>query len=194
MAFGAYFAYASLLNAQRDALQSRFAISAQRVQSAAELASSFGITLSGQATLAPLLLREASLDPAVRAFDVSDSAGAVLFSSVNGRGGTAAAPADTHTVSRPIRNDLGVVIGATTIYYDAALERMGAQRLADAMRAAALPAVVLACVAALLAGFALLHRLQGAARAAGDPATWPLAARQARADLQVALLRAEGQP
>ena len=184
IAFGAYFAYSALVNAHRDALESRYVISAQRVAGTAELAAALGIALPSQATLAPLVAREAELDPTIAALDITDENGTVLFSNIADRLGSKPSNSDRIAVSRPIRNDLGRQIGSATVHYDAQVMLDAQQAMAADMRKIAIPAALAACLATLLIGVLLVRRLQRAAQRAADPAHWPAAAHHALDDVQ----------
>ena len=59
MAIGAYFAYDTLLKAERQAVESRFALATQRVAVSAERGASYGVALAAQTTLSEVLAREA---------------------------------------------------------------------------------------------------------------------------------------
>ncbi|MFK8252751.1 hypothetical protein [Ancylobacter terrae] len=177
VAFGGYFAYGTLVGAYRDVLQSRFAISTERIAAAAERAGALGIALRSQTTLPALLAQEAGLDPLVRRIEVHDEARQRLFSSDAG-GGAAGGIA----LARPIRTDTGRVAGEVVLVYDPVGVEVGAAALWDRVRFYTLLAVVFAVVATLAAGLALALTLRRAVARASDAATWPEPARRALVD------------
>lgn len=184
--FGAYFSYVTLLGADRATLEERFAVTALRVSSTAELASSLGISLNDQSTLADLVQREAVLDRAVRSIDVSDERGRVIFSSDPAREGTTLPDRSPATVRRFIENDIGTRIGRVSVTYDPAVLQRDAERLATDIRTYAVPAVILAALITLLAGALVLRGVQRALRHGGNAAAWPSAAQDALARVDTA--------
>ncbi len=194
VAFGAYFSYATLLNANRAAVEARFAITAQRIAGTAELASSLGISLPAQQTLSDLLRREARIDPAVQSIDVADEHGLVLFSSDPARVGTVEAGRPPATVVRPIENDIGARIGRTVVHYNAAVLVAGAEALASDLRVIAVPTLGAAAFATIAVGLLLAAGLNRAVHRAADPAFWPPAARAALASADAAYAAAAAAP
>lgn len=178
VAFGAYFSYVTLLNAHRSAIEARFAITADRLAGTAERASSLGIALPAQATLAGLLRREAEIEPAIAAIDVVDERGVVLFSSDPARAGRAD-PLTRNGVARRITNDLGAVIGRVELRYDPATLAAGSAALAEDLSVIAIPTLAVACLATVLVGLLLAMGLRRSALRAAEPASWPPAARSA---------------
>lgn len=184
VAFGAYFSYVTLQNAHRKAIEARFSVTASRVAVSAETAASLGITLPAQQPLADLTRREARLDPAILAIDVTDERGRVLFSSDPARIGRTDATRGPGLVSRGVENDLAAVIGRIVVRYDPATLAEGEAALAVDLRAIAMPALVGAGLATIAIGLLLASGLGRAARRAADPAHWPPAARAARAEAE----------
>ncbi|WP_029004090.1 hypothetical protein [Azorhizobium doebereinerae] len=186
VAFGAYFAYATLLNANRAAVEARFAITAQRIGATAELASGLGIALPAQQTLPDLLRREARIDTAIRAIDVADERGHVLFSSDPDRAGRdePAHPADS--VSRVMENDLEARIGRVIVHYDPVILAAGAEALAADLRFIAIPTLAAAALATIAVGLLLAASLRRSLRRAADPGSWPEPARAALASVDAA--------
>ncbi|MEP9349056.1 hypothetical protein [Xanthobacter sp. KR7-225] len=178
VAFGAYFSYVTLLNAHRAAIEARFGITAERLAGTAERASSLGIALPAQATLADLLRREAEIEAAIASIDVVDERGVVLFSSRPERVG-AADPKVRNAVSRRITNDLGVAIGRVELRYDPATLAVGSAALADDLSVIAVPTLAVACLATILVGLLLAMSLRRSALRAAEPSSWPPAARAA---------------
>lgn len=178
VAFGAYFSYVTLLNAHRAAIEARFGITAERLAGTAERASSLGIALPAQATLADLLRREAEIEAAIASIDVVDERDVVLFSSDPGRVGQAD-PKVRSAVSRRITNDLGAAIGRVEVRYDPATLAAGSAALADDLSVIAIPTLAVACLATILVGLLLAMSLRRSALRAAEPAFWPPAARAA---------------
>ncbi len=186
VAFGAYFSYATLLNANRAAVEARFAITAQRVAATAELASSLGIALQAQQTLGDLLQREARIDAVVTTIDVTDEHDLVLFSSNPQRIGNTDPGRAPATVARPIENDIGKRIGKVVVHYNPAVLAQGAEALAEDLRGIAVPTLAAAALATVAVGLLLAAGLKRAVRRAADPASWPAAARAALASAEAA--------
>ncbi|RLP72642.1 hypothetical protein D9R14_21470 [Xanthobacter tagetidis] len=178
VAFGAYFSYVTLLNAHRNAIEARFAITAERLAGTAERASSLGIALPAQTTFEGLLRREAELEPSISAIDVVDERGVVLFSSEPARVGRAD-PKVRNAVSKRITSDLGTTIGLVELRYDPEALAAGAAALADDLTVIAIPTLAVACLATILVGLLLALGLRRSARRAAEPASWPPAARTA---------------
>lgn len=178
VAFGAYFSYVTLLNAHRNAIEARFAITAERLAGTAERANSLGIALPAQTTFAGLLRREAELEPAIAAIDVVDERGVVLFSSDPGRVGRAE-PRSRNAVSKRITSDIGTTVGVVELRYDPAALAAGAAALADDLTVIAIPTLAVACLATILVGLLLAMGLRRSAQRAAEPASWPPAARSA---------------
>ena len=162
MAIGAYFAYDTLLKAERQAVESRFALATQRVAVSAERGASYGVALAAQTTLSEVLAREAALDPAIRSFDVVDTRGKILFSSDTARAGQPSLEDDTRRVTQPIRDDLGNAVGLAQIRFERRFLNAAAPRLAAAILAAAWPAVLLACLLTLAGGWWLSRQVLSA--------------------------------
>lgn len=192
VAFGAYFSYATLLNAHRSAIEQRFAICAERIAKTAERARSLGIALPAQSTLPELLRREADIERHILSLDVVDERGVVLFSSDPTRRGGAAVEGGGGRVSKPVENDLGAAVGRVIVRYDQAAMAEGAQALAADLEVIAVPTLLGAFLATVLIGLLLAASLRRAARRAADPATWPPAAKAARAALEAARDRPPG--
>ncbi len=194
VAFGAYFSYATLLNANRAAVEARFAITAQRIAGTAELASSLGIGLSSQQTLTELLQREARIDPAVTTIDVADEHDLVLFSSDPKRIGHGDSARAAATVARVIENDIGKRIGWVVVHYNPGVLAEGAEALARDLRVIALPTLAAAALATVAVGLLLAAGLKRAVRRAADPASWPAPARAALASADAAYAAATPVP
>ncbi|TCT07991.1 hypothetical protein [Aquabacter spiritensis] len=186
VAFGAYFSYVTLQNAHRKAIEARFGVTAERIAGSVQSAAALGISLPAQTTLAALLRREARLDPTILSIDVTDDDAKILFSSDPARIGVAAGLRPTHAVSRRVENDLAATIGAVTVRYDSAALAAGAAALAHELRIIALPALIAAALATIAIGLLLAAGLRRAAHRAGDPASWPRAARAALAEAEAA--------
>lgn len=183
VAFGAYFAYATLLTANRTAVEARFAITAQRISSTGELASSLGIALPAQQTLTDLVRREARIDPAIRAIDVTDERGRVLFSSDPARVGRDEPARPPDSVSRVMENDLEARIGRVIVHYNPVVLAAGAKALAADLQAIALPTLAAAALATIAVGLLLAAALRRSLRRAANPAQWPEPARAALASV-----------
>lgn len=194
VAFGAYFSYATLLNANRAAVEARFAITAARVAGTAELASSLGIGLQAQQTLADLLQREARIDPVVTTIDVTDEHDQVLFSSNPRRIGDIDPGRAPATVARPIENDIGKRIGKVVVHYNPVVLAQGGEALAEDLRVIAVPTLAAAALATIAVGLLLAAGLKRAVHRASDPASWPAAARAALARAEAAHAAADGPP
>ncbi|MFG1480229.1 hypothetical protein V5F53_16475 [Xanthobacter sp. V4C-4] len=186
VAFGAYFSTVTLVNAHRSAVESRFAMTAERLAGVVERAAALGIAPPAQATLAALLASEARIEPALRSIDLVDEHGVVLFSSDPARVGTAAEPASPHAVRRTALNDFDEPIARVVMRYDPqVLDAGGAALRADLWRVA-WPSLIGAAAATLAVGLLLAVALRRAARRAADPSRWPSAARAALADVDLA--------
>lgn len=178
VAFGAYFSYVTLLNAHRSAIEARFAITVERLATTAQRATSFGIALPAQTTLADFLRREADIERAIASIDVVGEHGVVLFSSDPTRVGIAEQPA-ARSVSRRITDDIGTTVGRVELRYDPEVLAAGAAALEKDLMVIAIPTLAAACIATVLIGLLLAMGLKRAARRAAEPASWPPAARAA---------------
>lgn len=183
VAFGAYFSYVTLQNAHRNAVEARFAITADRIATTAQFAASLGIALPAQSTLEDLVRREARLDPDVQSIDILDDHDTVLFSSAQGRAGSPAGPLP-HAVGARIENDLAAKIGRVVVRYEAAAIEAGDKALAEDLGMIALPTLIGAALATIAIGILLAADLQRAARRAAEPNKWPPAARSALASVK----------
>lgn len=186
VAFGAYFSYVTLLNAHRAVIEARFGIAAERVVDVAEMAASLGITLPSQDTLAGLLEREARAEPAIRAMDLADERGTVLFSSDPARVGTTERASGGRGLARAVRNDLNQTIGEVVVRYDPDILSAGARALGDDLRVIALPTLLWTAGATVVIGLLLAAALRRAVRRAAEPGSWPPAARAALAAAEAA--------
>lgn len=168
-ALGGYFAYETLLKAERRALESRFELTAQRVVSTAQRAASYGIALPAQTTLPELLRREAALDPAVQRIDVVDLSGRLLFSSQPLDAGSAAPSREgVRAVQRPVLDDLGQPTAQVQLWFDRQLFDSPAQRLGQALGGPVWQAAALAAALTLALGLGMGGRLRRAARRLDD--------------------------
>ncbi len=194
VAFGAYFSYVTLQNAHRKAIEARFVITAERIAGSAQIASSLGIALPAQATLAELLRREARLDQTILSIDVTGDRHHVLYSSDPARVGHDEGARPSNAVSRKIENDLAATIGNVVVRYNPAALAAGAAALSHDLVRIALPALVGAAIATVAIGLLLASGLRRAAQRATDPALWPSAARTAVAEAEAAhaAIRMEG--
>lgn len=190
VAFGAYFSYVTLLNAHRHAIESRFAISAERISGVAEMASSLGIALPAQTTLTDLLRREAGIEASILSIDVTDEKGVALFSSDPRRIGEPSPVTRGLSVGQPIENDLAATIGRVVVRYNPKVLAAGANALEADLQFIALPTLLAACFATIAIGLLLAAGLRRAAVRAQDPASWPAAARAALAAADAAHARA----
>ncbi|MGU3494995.1 hypothetical protein ACLBXM_13210 [Xanthobacteraceae bacterium A53D] len=186
VAFGAYFAYATLLTANRSAVEQRFAITAQRIGMTAELANGLGIALPAQTTLADLIRREQRIDPAIRIIDVTDERGQVLFSTDPARAGRIEAARPPDSVSRVMENDLEARIGRVIVHYDPVVLARGAEALAEDLRVIAVPTLAAAALATIMVGLLLAALLRRSVRRASDPVSWPQPALAALASVDAA--------
>ncbi|MDQ0506287.1 hypothetical protein [Xanthobacter agilis] len=186
VAFGAYFSSVTLVNAYRSAVESRFAVTAERLAGVVERAASLGIALPAQATLAGVLEREARIEPSLRSIDLVDERGVVVFSSDAGRIGASFERAPASTVRRTARNDLDAPIGQVVMRYDPQVLDAGGAALRADLWQVTWPALIGACCATIVVGLLLAMSLRRAARRAADPAHWPVAARSALAEADAA--------
>ncbi|WP_454917816.1 hypothetical protein [Xanthobacter sediminis] len=186
VAFGAYFSTVTLVNAYRSAVESRFAVTAERLAGVVEGAASLGIALPAQATLPDLLEREARIEPALLSIDLLDERGTVVFSSESARVGTASEKAPPHAVRRAVLNDFNLPIGQVVMRYDPKVLAAGETHLRADLWDLAWPALAGACFATVAVGLLLAVALRRAARRAADPAHWPPAARAALAEADAA--------
>ncbi|MDE1568519.1 hypothetical protein [Aquabacter sediminis] len=181
VAFGAYFSFITLQNAHRQAVEARFAITAERIAQTAQVAEALGIALPTQETLTAVLRREQRLDAVIRSIDVVDRKGQVLFSSAADRVGTSEPRRPTDSVSAGIENDLAALIGQVVVRYDPHALEAGAKALSEDLWRIAIPTLAGAGIATLLIGLLLAFGLKRAVRRAWDPGSWPPAALSARA-------------
>jgi len=179
VAFGAYFSSVTLVNAYRSAVESRFAVTAERLAGVVERAASLGIALPAQDTLPGLLAREARIEPALLSIDLLDERGTVVFSSDAARMGGASEKAPLHAVRRPVLNDFNLPIGQVVMRYDPRVLALGEAHLRADLWQLAWPALIGACCATVAVGLLLAVALRRAALRAADPARWPPAARAA---------------
>ena len=179
VAFGAYFSFITLQNAHRQAVESRFAITAERIAQTAQFSAGLGIALPAQETLGAMLPREQRLDSAITTIDVADRKGQVLFSSDPSRLNLLTQQPLHHAISRPIDTDLGIVIGHVIVHYDTVILAAGDAALSARLRAIALPTLGAAALATILIGLLLAAALRRSARRAADPALWPPGGRSA---------------
>lgn len=186
VAFGAYFSTVTLVNAYRSAVESRFAVTAERLAGVVERAASLGIALPAQATLPDLLGREARIEPALLSIDLLDERGVVVFSSDAARVGSASEKAPPHAVHRAVLNDFNLPIGRVVMRYDPQVLAAGEEHLRADLWELAWPALAAACCATVAVGLLLAVALRRAALRAADPARWPAAARAALAEVNAA--------
>lgn len=164
-ALGAYFAYDTLLKAERSALQSRFELAAQRVVATAQRAASYGIALPAQTTVGDLLRREVSLDNALQRIDIADPSGRLIFSSREiGPQGAPPSREGVRSVKRPILDDLAQPIAEVQVWFDRRLFDDPVQRLRTAIGPVAWQAALLASALTLIGGTVLGLRLRASVR------------------------------
>lgn len=169
MALGAYMNYAGVRSAYLDQIQSRLQMVLDDVGVSAESAVSVGIPPAEQITLPPLLARLAAADPLIVSLDVVAPDGTVLFSSDSGRAG--ATTGDTPGVTaldRPVRNDFGARVASVILRYDRSTVEARTDSFGAAVLADALPAGLLAALAASLTAFAVLRGLHRRAERVAD--------------------------
>lgn len=157
LCLGAYLSYDALHSNAEDSVRSRFELSAQRVALTAERAMGTGLELSTQTTLPALLRRAIDQDAAMVSFDVVDARGVVLFSADPSRVGQTPAPADHHTVSQELLDDLGQRQGTVQVRFDPELLGRLQQRLASEVRTALWVPLGLAGVVMVLGGGVLMR-------------------------------------
>lgn len=184
---GAYFAYAALRADHRVILEDRLALATDRVAGTARLSLSLGISLSEQATLVPLLRREARLEPLARAVDVLDADGRIIFSNDPRRVGGRPQTADGVPVASPIGNDIGDQLGQVVLYYDPAPVAATVDALWTELMPLAIATVSGAGIVTLILGMLAAGRLRRDAARAADLATWPAAARRRAVEAEAAL-------
>ena len=158
MLIGAYFAYDTLLKAERRAIESRLVLAAGRIAAGAERAAALGIPPPEQVVLAEVLQREIVLDPVIQSFDVTHKQGLILFSSAAARQGQVAVKDGSLLVTQPIRDDLGQALGRVEVRFDSAVLHPSAKRLSTAILHAIWPSLILACLITLLGGLGLVYQ------------------------------------
>lgn len=165
---GACLVQNALRNAQTETFGARFGLLAQRAAEAAERALALGVPLAPDTPLAALLAREAAIEPALLAFEITSARGDVLLATP-GRQPVVAFP-EPQVVRTPIHNDLGQTVAWAQIRFDdTALRATHRQRERNLWRAL-VPALLIVVVGLAAAYGLLLRRLRRAtayAKAAG---------------------------
>jgi predicted MFS family arabinose efflux permease len=171
-ALGAYFAYDTVVRAQRQALESRFDLAAQRIVATAQRALSYGIALPAQTRLGALLEREVSRDPSLQRIDIIGDTGQVLFSSQQSKpAGEAPSGEASRAVKRPLLDDLGQPLAQVQVWYPTRLHDDPRRRMGEHLARLGAAAAAAACVVTLVGGLLLGCWLPLAApriRAGGD--------------------------
>ncbi|WP_238119659.1 MULTISPECIES: hypothetical protein [unclassified Xanthobacter] len=184
VAFGTYFANATLSGAYGTAVEARFKVTATRISSIIERAASLGIAVPVQRTLTEVLRREARLEADLISIDIADERGAIVFSSAPERVGQVADAAAPHQVVSLVRNDFDAIIGRVIMRYDPRALAMVADEIHGALWAVAWPTLAGAVVATILVGAVLAGALRRAVRRAAHPSRWPGAARAVLAEIE----------
>ncbi|MGX1308547.1 hypothetical protein AB7M35_003305 [Amorphus suaedae] len=161
VALGAYLNYGSIRQSYLDMVGSRLETVARRIGSDAEAALSIGIPLAGQATLPRLLQREREADPILLSIDVTDTSGAILYSSDPERVGKRETADSAVSEDRfaEIENAFATSAGTVAVRASRAALNQELDTLAESIQRTALIAMVAALVgsfAAVLLGLRVL--------------------------------------
>ncbi len=144
LALGAYLNYGSVKAAYLTQVQSRLQAIGAGIVDDIEISLSFGIPLAGQDTLGSRLQRELAVDPAIQAIDILSTQGTILHSSDPARVGQDLPMIDARVVHLdvPIENDFGGEAGSVRIIADMSVLDANLDSTAEAVRNAAIYALL----------------------------------------------------
>jgi hypothetical protein len=178
VALGAYLNYGSIRQSYLDMVGARLETVARRIGSDAEAALSIGIPLAGQATLPRLLQRERDADSILMSIDVTDTSGAVLYSSDPDRVGTTeiADPEVSEDRTADITNAFETSAGTVVVRASRSVLNQELDTLAQGIQRMAVFAMVAALIgsfAAVLLGLRVLWARVSRTAQTGDGAVVP---------------------